>query len=229
MKKHVLRLLTGLTVAMFASSAQASVMLRLTDLVGGGSVTITDNLAGDANATNGVVTWIGSLGSWTINVSTGINTAGSLGIASLDLNSVNTSSSGAGGTQSIRIELTESFTAPAGSRGLLGAIGGTTNGSLVARAWLDNTNAAFGHGGTVVNLGTLNGGSGGAFSTSGASGSVVTSGAFSITNEVTITHAASGGATSFDFQTRVVPEPTTLWSAAMGMGLCALALRRRMR
>lgn len=65
--------------------------LKLDD--GTNSVTVQDGGAGDSNSTNGAVTWIRSLGVWTVNVSTGIGYPlfGSPSWPYLDLNSVNTS------------------------------------------------------------------------------------------------------------------------------------------
>jgi len=67
MKKAVI--LTALLVAVYAPSAFATAELKLSS--GGSSVDIVDGGAGDASATAGVVTFIGTVGNWTLNVTTG--------------------------------------------------------------------------------------------------------------------------------------------------------------
>ncbi len=74
----------GLTVMSLAVSASA---LTLTLNNAGGppinSVTITDNGPGDLNPGVGVITFLGAVGNWNINVTTGIS-----GPSSMDLNSI---------------------------------------------------------------------------------------------------------------------------------------------
>src|SRR3990167_2937652 len=77
--------------ALSAAPAQAGLVLSLTD--GSSTVTIADGQTGlvaDSNPASNVVTWIGLLGSWSINVSTAISFAPS-GEAGLHLNSVDVS------------------------------------------------------------------------------------------------------------------------------------------
>jgi hypothetical protein len=78
----------------FAPAAQASAILYLND--GTTQLTIGDNLAGDANPASGAITYIGALGNWTLNVSTGITmpAIGSPTAPDMDLSSVNIGSGG---------------------------------------------------------------------------------------------------------------------------------------
>jgi len=214
-------------MAVFAlsSSAQGAVILRLTDLDTLFSLTVTDGGAGDSNSAGGTVTYVGPVGAnWTINVSTGLSSSGKPGIPTLDLSSLN-SSLAAG---SLRIEVTDTGFAAGSPIGLIESIGGTTAGSVAAIAWLDPTNTAFGHGAGAVNAVNMGTFSGPSFSKTASGASTALTGPFSITEQVTVTHTAAG-VTSFDFFGQAVPEPATLWSAALGLGVCAWIARRRTR
>src|SRR5262245_12774628 len=104
-------------VAAFAvslGSAYATPMLRISD--GSSTITITDGGGTDANATSGVVTFIGSIGNWTLNVTTGISFSPN---GKLDLNSID-GSSAAGGT--LTLLLTDTGFWDAGN--VLSSIGG---------------------------------------------------------------------------------------------------------
>jgi len=219
MKFNRIALATILAASALTSSAQGAVILRLTDIDTLLSTVISDGGINDANGASGVVTFIGSVGIWNINVSTGLSSSGLPGLPTLDLNSINASTGGG----SLRIELTDTGFVAGSPVSLLESIGGTTAGTVSAIGWLDPSNTAFGHGGAAVNLGTLGGP---AFAKTAASASVNLTGPFSITQQVTVTHTGAG-VTSFDFFGTAVPEPATMWSAALGLGACLWIARRR--
>src|SRR5688572_11527212 len=96
-----------LVLALGAAQAHAIPQLRLTTNTGA-TVTVTDGGAGDSSATDGLVVFMGALGDWNVNVTTGISRPiiGSELVPMLDLNSLNvTSNSGPAG--SIKLELTD--------------------------------------------------------------------------------------------------------------------------
>src|SRR5207245_4543233 len=84
------------SLAIASAPASATAVLFLQQ--GASSVTIVDGGAGDSNPNAGVITWIGSLGNFTVNVSTGSsgspNTSGSSG--GIDLNSIETTNASGG-------------------------------------------------------------------------------------------------------------------------------------
>ena len=86
MKKVVVLTALALLVAAYAPSAFATAELKLS--AGASSVDVLDGSALDSNPAAGVVTFIGSVGNWTVNVSTGVEGSTPL----LDLNSVDSTS-----------------------------------------------------------------------------------------------------------------------------------------
>lgn len=205
-------------------ASQAALTLTLDDLsTGGVDVIVLDNMAGDSFALADVITYIGSAGSFNINVSTGLGDAATPALFGLDLNSVNTSL--AAGT--LRLTLTETdlnFGAPAASSLLFnGLIGGTTTGNVSWSLLVDDNNVG-GYGvGTVAMSGAT--AAPGAFANSGASYLTATD-PFALTLVVDITHGASGGTTSFDFSGSI-PEPTSLALISLALLGAGVASRRR--
>ena len=65
--------LLAIVFSVMASDVQAIPTLILYDVGSGTGISITDGLAGfDVNPFAGAITWVGSLGVWTFNVSTGV-------------------------------------------------------------------------------------------------------------------------------------------------------------
>jgi hypothetical protein len=224
-----------LAVAMaWMPCANASLILGLTDgstsvividdspsatLSSGGSWTST---TADSNATAGVVSFSGSIGSFVVNVTTGISKP-LIGATSIDLNSVNVS----GGSGTLRMFLidTDFFASLAGTRVVQGSIGGTTTGSVnYAIGGVLDSNAETGFS-ALTSLGPF---SGGAFSGIDY-GSAFVSGLFSMAMQIEITHTGAGNITSFDSMLQVIPEPGSLavWALIGGLGLVCGRRRRR--
>lgn len=197
-------------IALAAAPAQAGLWLELYD--GASTVTIADGQTGivaDANAAPNVVTWIGSLGTWFVNVSTALSFAPS-GEAGIDLSSVDVSA----GSGTLRLTMwTDAldFTSPIGATTVHTSIGGTTVGKVGVDAYLDD--------GWVNSIGPL---PGPAFSGS-TNTNVTTSGAFDLAQVVKITHTHAG-TSSFDSSVSV-PEPAIL--GLLGLGLLGFGFARR--
>src|SRR5262249_41526944 len=172
--------------ALYADPLPGSLQLRLTESVGGTSVTITDQGAcagscvgwtADINGTLGVTTASGSLGGWTVNVTTGMGfpfIGGGNIQNQLDLNSVNATSAAGGGTLTVQVTQT-GFNQPTG--GYFLAAGGTLAGSgpganVLYTASGTNNNTPFSTSFTIASLGP--------FTTAAFSGTTV-GGAFSPT------------------------------------------------
>ena len=226
MKKIILGASAAMMMA--ASSANAAFIMTLDDTSTAGidAIIQDDTLAGvlsgaglttdgDTTSTAGVVTYNGGFGSFIVNVTTGVskpvlNAPGTI----FDLNSINVS----GGTGTLVIGLTDTDFLRGSAGSLNFAIGGTTDGTVSASAYMDSANTEFGTGTLLGSMSASNS----AFSyTSG----VTTVGAdpYSLTIYATVTHQNAGDISSFDAS--VVPEPSML--ALMSLGLVGLGFAGR--
>lgn len=203
---------------------------------GGSTAVICDNnvnfagctgSASDLNPALGAITFIGAVGGWTENVSSGF---GPPTLSTSPLLDVSTFDSTAGsGTSPLTILLSVSdLTGPLGSLSGLGAIGGTNSGmgtTVVTQAWLSTSDTAFCASTTcgsvaLTNMGTFTGGS---FSGTDSGSANTGAGPYSVTLAITIDSKGAADTTSFDDSVGVssgTPEPSSI--ALMLIGLLAL-------
>jgi hypothetical protein len=178
--------------------------------------TIADGSILDANSEAGVVTYIGAVGIFNLNVTTGVTkpALGSATLPDLDLNSVDLNSSGAG---TLKILFTDDNFGPY-TGGFLFNVGGTTNNNTVGfKAYVDSVQ--------IVDLGTFGGSGSQAFSGSGSGGNGVYLNPFTLTTEATITTTGRSNV-SFDAEL-VTPEPSTIMLLGSGLIGAAIYARRR--
>jgi hypothetical protein len=235
----IMALLVGVFVIGIVQDANALFVLTLDDLgTPGIDVIVSDNapiLTGtkkgptnfvDGSPTVGAVSFNGAVGTFSVNVTTGVSkpVIGGFNVSRIDLNSINVSG-GAAGT--LKIELTDtdfSLPVPPNPYVLTSLIGGTTDGTVDFDQFIDLSNNEFGIGPPAPNIPlVLSQGTFGPGAFSGTtSGNIHITNPFSITEEIWITHNAAGDITSFNAESNVaIPEPTTL--ILFGFGLVGVA------
>lgn len=192
-------------------TANAAFVMTLEDITNGGSVSITDN------SNDGLITHNGSVGNFTVNVTTGVSKP-LIGPGRLDLNSINVS----GGSGTLVITLTDTdFTAAPGFIDYWASYGGTTDGSVSFEFLYDSSNQP-GVGDTIASGSFTKSGNDKSFSDD-VLGTVLPASPYSLTIIATITHTGAGQLTSFDAELvpgTQVPVPAAIWlfgSAVMGL------------
>lgn len=229
--KKILPLIAGI-LGMIGAGAANALTLALDDGNDGFDEVITDNGAGDTNATVGVIVFnqaIG-IGNWIVNVTTGLAPP-VLEPSNLDLNSVNVSSAG-GGT--LRIALWETYPDNSDPAFVMD-IGGTSNGTLTATASQHAAGTASNIlTGTEAPLSSVTPGSGsfgpGPFSASGAFANAASGSPFDLAIDVLITHGVRAGQiTSFNAEISPIPLPPAVWLLGSALVLLAGIGRRATR
>ncbi len=187
-------------------------------------VIIADGSAQDSNSAAGAVTFIGSIGNWDINVTTGI-TDPALPAAYMDLNSVDVATANAGVLEIWWSDpvVQQPFPPPIS---FLMSIGGTMgSGSVVYQAFYGAAGTAFDDSNEIGSL---------EFRANPFDGSV-TGPAPGIANPFSLTQLIvldmnSAGATSFNSALEPTPEPGVAFLIGSGLlAFGAIARRRRQR
>lgn len=218
MKNITNYLAVGVIALGITGVAQAVPTLKLT--TGANVITISDGGAGDTLALSGAINFNGSIGDWFINVSTGLSkpVLGSPSSPHMDLNSINTSN--AQGSTTITLMFSDTDFTQLGTG--VAAWGGTAGGTIKYDTYWSATNSLF----AMDNLMTSESFGTGAFSGTTTGGPTGVS-PYSLTQVVTITHAAGVKNSSFDAELRVSDSGSTI--ALLGAALATLGLISRRR
>jgi len=185
--KTILSLLVSATgVLALAVPVHALPTLRLSDGINP-DITVTDQSVLDASGTPGVVVFYGSIGSWYLNITTGVSkpALGSTTNPSMVLNSVDASSS-AGGILSIYFS--DDFFGPTDAYMHASLHVNNTSGSVAYSTYADAGNQLFNTSTMLTSAGPFGPGP----FHSEAIGSLDLSYAYSLTMQVVINHAAFG-------------------------------------
>jgi hypothetical protein len=217
----------ALSAAVAALTASSYALPTLTLSSGASSVTVTDNGVGDSNPLLGDVTFIGSVGAWYLNVSTGTSNSplGPNINPTLDLNSIDYSSAGA---SALTITWSDSFAGdPTGD--MNASIGGTLSGATLLFTGSQNATP-------VTTLGTYSGGSGGVFggATLQNPGLANPGDPYTLTETIVLTPTGDLGSSNSFNSTLYVTTPDNGTTALLiglglaGIGLGVIAQRRKL-
>jgi hypothetical protein len=203
-----------------------------------GSATICDNNinfagctgnASDLNSAPGAITFIGGVGSWTSNVTSGFGPPMENLVPLLDISSFNATVGAGGGPLTVLLSVT-GLTGPTGLQTFLNTFGGTNSAAgttVTTQAFLSNANIAFcaqGCGTAITPALML---SGAAFSGSSSGSALLGSGPFAITLAVTINTDGAADTTSFD-DSLALPEPAELSLLGSGLLGFGMVFRRKL-
>lgn len=216
MKQLILSLVIGVAAIGLVLPQQANAVptLRVSDGIEAHTIVLENGAAADGHPKPEVVLFTDIIGTWTINVTTGI--ALTEGRPFMDLNSINVSTTG---PSSLHIEFSQTgFTTYNGS--WEARIGGTAADTIQYSTYLGTSNNLFEQSTLLTNAGPL----GGAFANTTTNPGIVIANPYSLTQSVQFTHPGSGS-TSFNAELRSVPEPSAL--LLMGLGFLGLALWQR--
>lgn len=216
---------------MLAASPLARAVPTLTLFDGTHTLVITDQMLNDSSSTAGQVSFVGTIGSWTISFTSG-STKPLLGSAtnpSMTLTSMVATSKGSG---TLSISFSDTNFSPVANHAdvfhstIGGTVGSKTAGSITYNTYASRANTLFG---TTTHL-TSSGPFGpGSFSAAGTSKQMVFLSDFSLTQQVTIVHNKAG-TSSFNaaFTTTSVHVPDSGSSVALlGIALVGVEGLRR--
>jgi hypothetical protein len=182
--------------------------LRITD--GTTTQTIIDGSGFDSNPNFDVITYVASVGSWYLNVTTALTNAG---LPTMDVNSIDYAKFGSSSWTTLTIMYTEDSSIMTGSGGVAD-IGGTANGGTIKYKVYAGVNAFD----LTTQLASLGAFSGGAFS-----GTTPISPGFTIPNSgyitqvITITPTNKTPQVSFNAELKKVPEPSLVMLLGIGV------------
>lgn len=202
------RIWQGLLFTAFAfTGLAANAGLILTLETGDGASASASDDDGD-----GLVLFNGALGSWLVNVTTGLTNPiiGSDSVDEIDLNSVNVS----GGTGTLTITLTRTGLERSPSQWTAN-LGGTTSGTIDFATLLNG-----------VAISEYSASTAGFSDSDG--GQIDELEPYSLSLVATLNHAGANQVSSFDYHVKV-PEPSTLALLGSGLLLAGWAGRRRSR
>ena len=142
LRRSAMALAAVLALALFVPAANATIQLRLNDGNGNTLDILDESADDDCGGIINCVAYIGPLGSWTLNVTTGTSKDALSAPLLIDLLSVNTHAAGVNST--LTIALSDNGFTPA-SNGFNFGIGGTLGpgGTLTAAAYGGSTNTKF--------------------------------------------------------------------------------------
>jgi hypothetical protein len=209
-------------------SADATAALKFTDNLSN-TITIYDTIdgaGGDSNTASGVVTWVGTLGVFDINVTTGSTypTLGSTTSPQLDLNNLTINTLGSG---TLTVEFSEIGFGPISALLAITTVGGTSDGTTSFNSYYGTT--LFDTSNTLGTLGPYVAGSPDAPFGGITNSSFSPSGTYSLTSKATITHSGAGENTSFNLNVNVVPEPISSTLFLVGAGTLGFRRWRKKR
>ena len=223
--------LAAVTAIAFLAQTDAHATSLLLDDPNDGipALVINDGGLYDVNPAVGAVTFVGSVGHWSMNVTTGLSypLQGSPAVPYLDLNSVDSTTATLGNDGGeLYVALTQTdFRSPIPGA-LTFEVGGTTQGQIGFGFAVSDSNKLFGYDSFQAyapqNHSTYFGP--GAYSLSQAYAPPAVLDTYSMTIMAHIVHTGVQ-TTSFDAQVTTVPEPSTL--ILFGFGLVGMALLRK--